>query len=151
MLTHTHFMVAGVTLAVCVLAVLLHYEAFLVLTRRLERIQAAHRKRTLFLVLSLLLVHVFEIWLFGAAAYGLVELEGAGAIATAGAEPNPLTLLDYVYMSAVTFSTLGYGDLYPQGPIRFLYGTEGLVGFALITWSASLTFLEMQRHWRTDR
>jgi hypothetical protein len=28
-------------------------------------------------------------------------------------------------------------------------GTEALTGFLLITWSASFTFLEMQRFWKT--
>jgi len=27
-------------------------------------------------------------------------------------------------------------------------GTESLIGFLLITWSASFTFFEMERYWR---
>jgi hypothetical protein len=43
---------------------------------------------------------------------------------------------------------VGFGDLAPVGPIRFLAGTTALTGFVLITWSASFTYLEMARDWR---
>jgi hypothetical protein len=65
--------------------------------------------------------------------------------ALSGGSPG---LLDAVYFSAVTYSTVGYGDMVPLGPIRFLAGTQSLVGLVLITWSASFTFLEMERFWR---
>jgi hypothetical protein len=99
------------------------------------------------MILSLILVHVVEIWLFAISAWGLVHGLDAGGHVNA---PYTLGFIDYVYLSATTFTTLGYGDVFPSGPIRFLFGTEALTGFALITWSASLTFLEMQRYWRVD-
>jgi hypothetical protein len=43
---------------------------------------------------------------------------------------------------------VGFGDLVPSGPIRFLSGMEALTGFVLIAWSASFTYLEMERFWR---
>lgn len=55
-----------------------------------------------------------------------------------------------VYFSVVVYTTLGLGDLVPEGAIRFLTGTEALTGSVLITWSASFTFLEMQRFWKSD-
>ena len=57
-------------------------------------------------------------------------------------------LFDAVYLSATTFTTLGFGDLAPIGAIRLVSGMEALIGFLLITWSASFTFLEMSRLWR---
>jgi hypothetical protein len=33
--------------------------------------------------------------------------------------------------------------------MRFMAGVEGLVGLVLIGWSASFTYLEMQRYWPT--
>lgn len=57
-------------------------------------------------------------------------------------------LLDAVYLSAATFTTVGFGDLAPVGPIRFLSGTTALTGFVLIAWSASFTCLEMERFWQ---
>ena len=64
---------------------------------------------------------------------------------------DTITLFDTIYLSATTYSTLGYGDLTPTGHIRFLYGTESLTGLVLITWSASLTFIELQRQWQGRR
>lgn len=55
---------------------------------------------------------------------------------------------DHIVAFLVTLlTTVGYGDMIPLGPIRFLYGTQALVGFVLITWSASFAFIEMQRNW----
>lgn len=58
--------------------------------------------------------------------------------------------LDFVYLYATTYTTVGYGDLSPSGHLRFLFGTEALTRLMLITWSASLTFIEMQAHWRDE-
>jgi hypothetical protein len=56
--------------------------------------------------------------------------------------------LDAIYLSSATSSTLGFRDLAPVGPIRFMSGTEALAGFILITWSASFLYLEMEQYWR---
>jgi hypothetical protein len=47
-----------------------------------------------------------------------------------------------------TYTTLGFGDIVPVGPVRFLTSVEALTGFVLITWSASFTYLEMNRFWK---
>ena len=87
-----------------------------------------------------------EIWIFGISYWwlgtdldrGMIEvLQGASA-----------GMLDYVYFSAVIYTTLGLGDMIPHGPMRFMVGTEALTGFLLVTWSASFTFMEMERWWR---
>jgi hypothetical protein len=39
----------------------------------------------------------------------------------------------------------------PQGAIRIMVGPQALLGFVLITWSASFTFIEMQRYWNDRR
>jgi hypothetical protein len=140
-----HLLVAFTTIVAVALAVTLHYEAFLMLSRWLGRGGKRGHRRILIMVLALMLVHVVEIWIFGVLAFWLLSLD----LPTGSLEAvYPIDFLDYIYMSTVTYTTLGYGDIYATGPIRFLFGTEALTGFALITWSASLTFLEMQRHWR---
>ena len=97
-------------------------------------------------IFSQLGLHIFEIWVFGLAAFLLAQSAQYGAI-----RPAPSGgFLDYVYFSAITYTTVGFGDFVPTGPIRFLAGTEALTGFLLITWSASFTFLEMQRYWGRD-
>ncbi|MBE0488127.1 MAG: two pore domain potassium channel family protein [Halomonas sp.] len=142
-----HLLVAGTTFAVVVACVLLHYEVAITLSRLMDKNSGTQRRRFLMLIFGLLGAHIAEIWLFGLAAWLLLDHPLAGSLA--GFES--LTFLDHVYLSAVTYTTLGYGDLVPRGHIRFLMGTEALTGFMLITWSASLTFIEMQKHWEGGR
>ncbi|MFO7704683.1 MAG: ion channel [Halopseudomonas sp.] len=143
MLNQAHVMAFVVTLITAVMAVMLHYESFILFGRIVRKIEFAHRRRMLLLIFGLLTVHVVAIWGFGISAWWLVEVHSVGVVA--GYEA--MSFLDYIFMSAVTYTTLGYGDMIPLGPIRFLYGSQGLVGFVLITWSASFAFLEMQRNW----
>ncbi|TFH87896.1 two pore domain potassium channel family protein [Billgrantia azerbaijanica] len=141
-----HLWAVGTTLITVVACILLHYEASIRLWRQKRLSHRSLRRRFLVLIFGLFAAHVAEIWLFAAATALLLEhplAGGLGGISVAN-------FFDYVYFSAITYTTLGYGDLVPQGPVRFLMGTEALTGFMLITWSASLTFLEMQRHWSSE-
>ena len=131
----------GATLA---LAVLLHYEGLRWLSTRLTALPGVRRRKVLLGVYGVILLHVAEIWLFGACLWALLEFSNTGAINGA----HPAGMLDTVYLSATTFSTLGFGDLTPVGPVRFLTGTESVSGFILISWSASFRYLEMQEFWR---
>jgi hypothetical protein len=135
------------TVAAVSACVLLHYEALTLLSRSLARMGTSKRRRVLRGIFGVLVVHVAEIWIFGLTLFTLIFLDPRfGAVS--GISSN--SLLDNVYFSAVTFSTVGFGDVIPLGPIRFLVGTEALAGFVLITWSASFTYLEMERYWRRD-
>ena len=48
----------------------------------------------------------------------------------------------------MVYTTVGFGDLVPTDEMRVLTSAEALAGLALITWSASFTYLQMQRLWR---
>jgi len=133
------------TIVAVVLCLLVHYEALSMLTIRLRATHVAPRRRILFMIFALLGTHVAEIWIFGVTYFLLLKDRMHGALLAS----HPLGLLDSVYFSAVCYTTLGLGDIVPAGDIRFLVGTETLTGFLLITWSASFTFVEMQRYWRT--
>jgi hypothetical protein len=139
--------VIAATLFAVSLAVLVHYEGLILISRGLRRVGGRQRVKVLYAIYSVLALHVTEIWLFGLVLWLLLLWPETGHIAV-GAAHGPLGLLDAIYLSAITFTTVGFGDLAPVGPIRFLSGTEALTGFVLITWSASFTFLEMERFWR---
>jgi hypothetical protein len=47
----------------------------------------------------------------------------------------------------VTYSRIGFGDLYPVGGARLLAGVEAVIGLLLIGWSASFTYPVMERFW----
>ena len=134
------------TLASVGVCVLLQYE-WLVLTWKWISAHQGHRRvKVLYAILSVITLHVTEIWIFGLTIWGLLLWPASGSLS--GAESADV--LECVYLSAMTFSTVGFGDLAPLGAIRFLSGTEALTGFVLITWSASFTYLEMERFWRAE-
>jgi hypothetical protein len=132
-----------VTALAVFLCVLLHYEVLNFLSRWLIRLEGQRRRRVLFAIFGVLPAHVAEIWIFGF-AYLLLEISPAFGSAH-GVGPS---VLDYIYISAMTFTTVGMSDAYLNGPIRFVCGNEALTGLVLITWSASFTFVEMERFWR---
>jgi hypothetical protein len=139
-----NLLVVVATGATVALAVLVHYEGLAWMSSRLTSMQALRRRKVLMGVYGVILLHVIEIWLFGASIWLLLKVPYTGAMN--GVTHSPF--FDSIYLSAVTFSTVGFGDLAPVGPIRFVSGTEALTGFILITWSASFLYLEMEQFWR---
>lgn len=136
-----------ISVALVITSVLLHYEALRLLSELLVRLHTLHRVRILVLILGLLGAHVLEVWLY-AAAFGFVDGHTTFGTLVHSTQAPDLAWLDYVYFSFVTYTTVGYGDFVPTGPIRFIAATEALNGWVLLGWSASFTFLEMQRFWR---
>lgn len=128
--------------AIVIFCVVLHYEAL----RFLSHTVGAHvhkRIGVLIVMLGLLAAHVLEIIIF-AVGYVLMQHHfGLGHITNL----DENSVIDYIYYSSVVYTTVGFGDLIPVGAVRMLSAAEGLVGLALITWSASFTFLAMKRFW----
>ena len=81
------------------------------------------------------LLHVFEAAVY-TVAFRLGQSWGLGGFKTDG----PLTFMDVYYFSVVNYTTLGLGDIYPSGHLRFLAGIESLEGFLLLSCSASYLF-----------
>ena len=121
----------------------LHYEVLSLCNRYLPVLSHRRRPRVLILICLVLVAHIAEIWLFGIGFYWLVRNGAFGGLVGLPTTDLP----DFVYFSAITYTTVGFGDAVPVGAIRFLAGVEALTGFVMITWSASYTFLEMQRDW----
>jgi hypothetical protein len=136
------------TIVVISLIIGLHYEVLRNCIRYLPEVSRRRRRRVLVLILVILATHAIEIWVFALAYYFLAQYPPFGAI---GGQAEMLGLLDLVYYSGMVYTTVGFGDLVPSGPIRFMSGMEALTGLVMITWSASFTFLEMQRDWHDLR
>lgn len=140
----------SVTIFLVLMAVWMHYEV-LHQWPKIERIIARRpRGRILRLVLSLVVLHIAEIFLLGLGFWYLSHVEGAGQILSQIGTEHPSALGDYLYFAAAAYTTVGFGDLIPVGHIRLFTGVVALVGLILITWSASYTFLEMQRYWQRE-
>lgn len=139
-------LVVLITLVVIVACVLTHYEGLTWLQKRLGHVHLGPKRlRVLFGIIGVLTMHAVEI-VFFAFGYAVVHwVPDAGGVV---GMPHP-GLLDLSYFSAITYTTVGYGDLVPYGPLRFLAAVEALSGFVLVSWSASFTYLVMERFWRT--
>jgi hypothetical protein len=126
--------------------VLIHYEA-LQLASGLEARSSPPSRTDIIRVIAILLVaHFIEIGLY-AGVLVLCQYLGLGTIAgqlEGGA-------IDWLYFSISSYTTLGVGDLHPQGPLRVIAGVEALNGLVLIGWSASFTYLTMQEVWSPSR
>ncbi len=142
-----HWAISSITLGCVSLTVVFHYEVLSRLNRWLPRVGMRRRRGMLVLIGSLLAAHAAEIWIFGLAIYFTEHIPALGRIEGIVS----VLLYDALYLSAVTYTTVGYGDLAPFGPLRLLLATEALAGFMMITWSASFTFLEMERYWQPRR
>jgi hypothetical protein len=135
-----------VTMGIIALVVFLHYEILRGCVQFLPRLAHRRRRRVGLLILIILVTHAAEIWLFALGYHFLLMFEGLGELA--GASPGVLT--DHVYYSSMVYTTVGFGEIVPRGAVRFMSGMEGLTGLVMITWSASFTFLEMQRDWPAE-
>lgn len=136
-------LVGSVAALVCLVCVAFHYEVMSLSFRLIPRFVHVRRVRIVMLILAMSMAHGIEVWIFGLTYWGLdfwPELGRLGGDLNEGA-------LDFVYFSVTTYTTLGFGDMVPVGPIRILCGSEALLGLILITWTASGAFLEMQRDW----
>ena len=141
-------MIMAIALAFTLVTITLvfHYRVLLWLGLNTPRMRLPTQTQVLVIVLVLFLTHVVEIG-FYALVYGLsVSLLDLGVFAGAPLD----NAMNYLYYSGVIFTTLGLGDIQPEGHIRFITAIEALNGFLLITWSASFTFLAMGRLWPWD-
>jgi len=142
---NANLLVVAATLMAVGLVVLVHYEGLTLLSSSLAKRHEQHvRRKVLYGVYWVLALHILEIWIFGISVWLLLKYPETGSVAGA----HPLNLFDCVYLSAVTYTTVGFGDVAPVGAIRFMAGTLALTGFVMLTWSASFTYLEMARFWR---
>jgi hypothetical protein len=143
-----HGLMALITAAVTALAVGVHYEGLSLVSQAvLARLPHRARPRIMALVLAVLVIHVLEIWLFGLTYFWSLQLDAFGQLKAVEAGMRMESLPDYAYFSAMVYTTVGFGDIVPDGPVRLLVGAQAITGLVLITWTASYTFLEMQRFW----
>jgi len=136
----------AINISLVAIAVVIHYEMLRLLSVLIPRLRIKHRLRVLIGVFGTICAHIIEICLFGLAFYLMVRAGGFGDLA--GSFNG--SLVDSIYFSFTNYTTVGYGDIAPQGSLRFLAGVEAITGLSLITWSASFMFMEMTQFWDGD-
>lgn len=138
--------VGAFCIVLLVLTTVLHYEILGMLSAGLPALQMPARAKLIVVILGTFLAHAAEIFLYAIAFYVLARYLGAGTLGDASRSSFTLSM----YFSAETYTSLGYGDVVPGGDLRMLAGMEALNGLLLIGWSASYTYIAMERFWRND-
>jgi len=142
-------MAVAVVLALFVVLVTssFHYGVLRWLSGGMARIAMKATRRVLCIVFVIILAHLAEIMLYAGTYAVSAEVLGIGSFGGLSvAEP-----LDFLYFSIVTYTSLGLGDVFPGGHLRFIAGVEALNGLLLIAWSASFIYLAMGRLWPWER
>ncbi len=125
------------------LTILIHYEALQLLHRWHQHPWGGMRLKVVSGVFLLFGAHSMEIWLFAATIFIAKNHMALGGLDGAFAE----TWRDYLYISVVTYASVGYGDIRPTGFIRTICGFEALTGIMMMSWSAAYTVFRLQDHW----
>ncbi len=130
-----------------IVTILMHYEVLRFTSDMSSICHSGHVFALSRLLSRLFAAHTAEVWLYGIAYWASIDffhLGGFGGQPVAGFE-------DSVYFSAVTYTSLGLGDYFPTRALRLIAGVEALNGLVLIGWSASFTYLAMERYWPLHR
>ncbi len=131
------------TMLLVVLSTFTHYEVLRMLSAYVSRIRIRPRSRLLAILFGTFFGHLVEITFFAAAYYYLRDRFDLGNFGGHFVDSFP----SYLYFSAETYTSIGFGDIYPLGSLRMIAGIEALSGLLLIGWSASFTYLAMQKFW----
>ena len=124
------------------------YELLRLVWQRLPTMKAHPRKRVLAVVAAVFGGHIINIWIFGLVYY-LLYINGYGTFTGTDIERGiyKLDIFGAVYFSAVSYTTLGLGDIAPEGALRMIASVEALTGFVMIGWTVSFTYLAMEKFW----
>lgn len=123
---------------------LLHYEVLRFLSAYVPLLRIRPRARLVAVIFGTFIGHLAGIAVYALAYFYLRDRFGLGNFGGKFVD----TFSSYFYFSAESYTSIGLGDIYPLGALRLITGIEALNGLLLIGWSASFTYLAMQRYWR---
>ncbi len=135
--------VLSASVVLVVVTILILYETLRLTSEHLADLPVRPRWRIIAVVLAAFAGHTAAVWVYASAYWLLVLRFGLGAFSGVPIE----TFEDCLFVSVVAYSSLGYGDHVPVGHARLLTGVEALNGLLMIGWSASFTYLAMERYW----
>jgi hypothetical protein len=139
------FIVLSFSFVIVGLSCFFHYTVLHKLqTVFLNKTDINHNQRFFVIFTGLFCAHFIEIVFFALCLYGFASM-GFGSLE--GSIGNIVTFFDYLYFSVSAYSTLGIGDVYPIGYMRFLTGLESVTGLMLIAWSATFFYFHMEKRW----
>ncbi|GAA4642948.1 potassium channel family protein [Pontixanthobacter gangjinensis] len=137
-----------IAMTLVALTFVMHFAILKFLAREIRNEGSRLKWPLLTVTFSLFVAHLLEVLLY-ALAFLAIDMAGIGGLQGA-VHSSHATLADHFYFSIASYTTLGIGDIVPLGSIRLVAGFEALNGLVLIAWSASFTYLMMERLWRID-
>ena len=148
MINQFNFLIAtAITLFLVFVTVTIHYEVLRLISEIIPKLKMQPRVRILVVIYGAFFAHTIEVWVFACAYYLLSTHLAMGAFHGLGTTD----FFDFVYFSVVVYTSVGFGDILPQGHLRLIAGVEGLAGLLMIGWSASFTYLMMEKLWLDHR
>ncbi|EDL49994.1 potassium channel family protein [Erythrobacter sp. SD-21] len=133
----------AISLVLVAATIAVHYETLRFTSQRLTHLRISPRSRIILILVAALTSHMVHALLYALAYLGLESIGGYGTIS--GERGHSLE--DAFYFSITSYTTLGIGDLYPTGSLRIISGIEALNGLVMVGWSASMTYIYMEKFW----
>lgn len=131
--------VTVVTILTILVSVSLHYYVLNRLNAVIDKRSKTQQWMVLLMVVIILVTHFLEVMAFSS-VYWLFASHFAIS-----------TFEEAVFLSFLSYSTLGFVDFELSDYYRLILGVEALCGLLLIAWSASFTFIAMHRLWECDQ
>jgi len=136
------------TLLLIVLTTVIHHDVIRALSdKEPVRVRGKARTKFVLVVVLTLLSHIVHIALYGLAMYLLVNFGNAGRLEG----PDGPALSSCMFFSAESYTSLGFGDIKPTGPIRLITSVEALNGLVMIGWTACYLYVAAERFWAAER
>ncbi len=136
-----------ISIVLVALTILIHYEALRLTSRSFVHMHIPARARIIVVLAVAQLSHALQVLLYAFVYLWLHHLDGNEFIS--GAETFDLE--HAFYFSISSYTTLGIGDLVPQGQLRIISGIEALNGLVMVGWTASFTYISMEKFWHLHR
>ncbi len=133
-----------IALVLLAISILVHYEVLRFTSVRLGNLEISPRLRIVIILVAALASHLAHVLLYAVTFLLIEQRTSFGTIDG----PAGHAFSDAFYFSISSYTTLGFGDLYPTGALRVLSGIEALNGLVMVGWTASMTYLSMERFWQ---
>lgn len=136
MLTQPEWIALACAMALLLLAGVWHLAGILTIRAVINGIHMRNEVGVLVAFWGLALLHVSEV-VIGAGVYGAaIHWLELGTVSGGYGE----SAAGLLYLSGVTYATLGYTEQVVHGPLRLMTMMNSLAGFMLITWSATYVY-----------
>lgn len=132
---------SAISLVLIIVSVVVFYEILARTWLQLPKLDGKPALQILLTILASFVGHTAAIWIFGLTYYELHQLGYGGLGGT-----TEHSLMDYIYFSSVSYSSLGLGDVFPLGDLRLLVAVEAILGLILVGWTVAYTYLFMDKY-----